>query len=66
MSRRPTYLPSRRDENRGSREAGFPIGSADFGPRTALDLHGRWRGLRHRFPLDHRQARVGIKSVYRK
>lgn len=66
MFRGPTHLPGRRDENRGPRETGFQNGSSDSGPCAALDLYRRRHRLRHRIPLDHRQARVGIESVYRK
>lgn len=66
MFRGPTYLPSRRNENRGPRKTGFQIGSADSSPRAALDLHRRRHRLRHRISLHHRQARIGIKPIYRK
>lgn len=62
----PAYVPGWRDENRSSRETSFQIGSTDSGPRAALDLHRRRHRLRHRIPIDHRQARVGLKSVCRK
>lgn len=66
MFRGPTYLPGRRDENRGPRKTGVQIGSTDSGPRAALDLHRRRHRLRHRISLDHRPPGIGIKSVYRK
>lgn len=66
VSAGPMDVSGWRHEDRGSRQAGEPLGGANPGGGATLDLHRRRHRLRYGIPLDHCQEGVRSQSVYRK